>query len=523
MKVYKGKIISVNKKNEIFSYLVTDGGKIVFVGNELPKEYANEEIIDLKNGALMPTFVDTHGHFSSYAMLATTVKLGDCKSNREILDVIAAADKNLPKKKTMLCFGATPKVIEGRLVNRHEIDSVVPDRNVVIICGDGHSAVMNTKAMNKMPKVVSQYNGFDGENGWFLHECFYKAVDKILSVVSAVDALQAFQGAIDQYISDGFGLICCESGTGFPLDLDIELVKWLYRGQDSGIQVRMFIQCYDIRKAQKRGINRMGGCFECALDGSITSSDAAFSEPYEGTDNCGIMYFTDEELYNAILPVHLAGMAYQMHAIGDKAVSQAARVYKRILDEYPRENHRHGIIHASFVPSEAMDIIEKYKIQIIGQPAFIELSIDNLDFMIGQIGEKRCLEGEPHNEFIRRGINFSASSDCPITFPNGIKWIHWMLNNPNEPHRLSLDDAIRVATFNGYYNTFDEDERGSLEVGKIADMIILDNSPYDVPKEDIKDIKVLSTILAGEKWENKKRKVLGVLLKGMITGKQKKL
>lgn len=77
-------------------------------------------------------------------------------------------------------------------------------------------------------------------------------------------------------------------------------------------------------------------------------------------------------------------------------------------------------------------------------------------------------------------IVFSGSSDCPVTFPNGIEWIHRMVNNPNVPHRVDLANAIRVCTVNGYYNTFDDDLRGSLETGKIADMIILDKSPYDI-------------------------------------------
>jgi predicted amidohydrolase YtcJ len=523
MKVYKGDIITVNSRDDRFKYLVEDEGKIVYTGNELPQKYSDADVVDLGNGALLPTFVDTHGHFSSYAMLATTLKLDKCESNSEMIELIKERNRELPAKKTLLCFGASPKVKEEILISKKDIDPVVPNRNVVIICGDGHTAVMNSLADSKMPDVVHKTNGYDAENGWFMHESFMKAVDKILNVVSAADALQAFQEALDVYTESGFGLVCCESGTGFPLDLDIELVKWLYRGQNSGLQVRLFIQSYDIKKAKRRGITRLGGCFKCALDGSITSADAAFSEPYMGTDNNGILFYTDDELYEKIKAIHLAGLSYQMHAIGDRAVMQAARTYKRVLDEYPRENHRHGIIHATLVPDEAMDIIKKYNLQIIGQPIFMMLAAEHPEFMMGRLGEKRAEKAEPYNEFLNRGIMFSCSSDCPVSFPDGFSWINAMVNNPNEAHRVSLTQAIRCCTYNGYYNTFDEDKRGSLETGKIADMIIVDKSPYDIPADELDNIKVVSTILAGKTWKKENKRVLGTLIKGMFVGKEKKL
>ncbi|OQA50105.1 MAG: N-substituted formamide deformylase precursor [Firmicutes bacterium ADurb.Bin300] len=522
LKVYHGSIITVDKNNSIKKYLVEDNGLIIFTGDTLPNEYKNAQCVELEGGALMPTFADSHGHFASYAMLATTVKLNKARSNTEIIEILKEADKSVPPKKTILCFGASPKVTEGRLIEKNEIDAVLSHRTVVIICSDGHCAVLNQRALDKMPEIVKKTNGYNGDTGILMHESFYKMVDNILKVISAFDALQAFQGALDTYMEKGFGLICAQGGTGFPLDLDVELLKWLFRGQKNGAQGRIFIQSFNIKKAKKRGIDRLGGCFECALDGSITSSDAALYEPYEGTDNRGILFHSDEELYDKIKNIHLAGMAFQMHAIGDRAVIQAARTYKKILEEYPRENHRHGIIHATFVPEEAMKIIEEYGIQIIGQPAFIELSEENYDFMYGKLGERVWI-AEPHNEFIERGVNFSASSDCPVTFPDGLSWIHWMVNNPNTKHTVDLTNAIRVCTVNGYFSTFDEHNRGSLEVGKIADMVLLDKSPFEVAPSEIKDIKVLGTYFKGKQWSRENRNVIFTLLRGMLINKSAKL
>ncbi len=522
MRVYHGDIITVNRENSVRKYLVEDGGIIVYTGDTLPEEYKNIKTVELGEGALMPAFADTHGHFASFAMLAATLKLGKAKSNAEIIEILKEADMTLPPKKTILCFGASPKVAEGKLIEKSQIDAAVPRRTVLIICGDGHTAVLNQKALDKMPEKVRCANGYNGETGILMHECFYRVTDNILKIINPFDALQAFQDALDVYMERGFGLICAEGGTGIPFDLDIDLLGWLYRGQKTGAQMRLFIQSFDIHKAKKRGIPRLGGCFECALDGSVTSADAAFSKSYEGTDSHGILYHTDEELYEKIKKIHLAGLSFQMHAIGDLAVMQAARTYKRILDEYPREDHRHGVIHASFIPDEAMDIFEKYKIQIIGQPAFIELQEENYDYMYGLLGE-RVWSAEPHSEIIRRGIIFSASSDCPVTFPDGLASIHWMVNNLNTPHRVDLTNAIRICTVNGYYSTFDDDKRGSLEVRKYADMVLLDKNPYNVEASAIKDIRVLKTFFAGQEWQKKNKKALGTLLSGMIKNKDRKL
>lgn len=519
MKVFKGAIITVDKTNRVANYLVEDGGKILYVGDKLPEEYRTEKVIEL-NGALLPAFADTHSHFASYAMLATTVKLGDCKSNEEIKEILRKAHQEYPAGKTMLCFGATPKVKEGRLIEKKEIDEIAPDRVVVIICGDGHTAVLNSLALSKMPKSLKEVRGYHFDTGIMNQEAFYEASSNLTKVVNKGDALKAFQDALDLYIESGFGIISAESGSGFPQDLDVELLKWIYRGQTSGVQMRLFIQSFDIKKAQKRGLPRLGGCFETALDGSLTSNDAAMKEPYEGGDNKGVLYYTDEELFQKLDRVNRAGLQIQMHAIGDAAVEQGAQMLKKALDAYPREDHRHGLIHVSFISDSAMKILEDYKIQVIGQPAFLELSMENYDFMYKLLGE-RVFVAEPHSEFVKRGIVFSASSDAPVTVPKPLNWIHWMVNNPNEPHRLSLTDAIRVCTYNGYYSTFDEKERGSLEVGKIADMIILDRNPYETESDKLKDIKVLKTYFGGKEFVKENKNMIKVILKGIINRKVK--
>lgn len=516
MQIFKGNIITVDKNNHITKYLVEDSGRIIYTGDELPSEYKGHNIIDLGEKTLMPAFADTHSHFASYAMLATTVKLDKAKSNAEVLRILQKADTEYPVGKTLLCFGASPKVEEGKLIEKKDIDGVVKHRTVVIICGDGHTAILNENALKRMPKKLTTVRGYDYDTGIMHQEAFYETTSSLLRVIDKKDALQAFQDAIDLYIQSGVGLICAQCASGFPLDIDVELLKWIYRGQTNGVQMRLFIQSFNIRKALKRNIGRLGGCFETALDGSITSQDAALLEPYNGTDKKGVLYYTDEELFNHLDKVNRAGLQIQMHAIGDAAVEQGTRVLKKVLDEYPRPDHRHGLIHVSLITPNAMKILQDYGIQVIGQPAFIEFSEPNFKFMHAMLGDRVFL-AEPHSEFVKRGINFCASSDAPVTFPNPISWIHWMVNNPNNPHKLTLTEAIRICTYNGYWSTFDEKERGSLEKGKIADMIVLNKNPYATDLKQFKEIiKVEKTYLGGKEFVKSDRNILACILSGMI-------
>lgn len=513
MKVYKGTIISVDANNGIYKYLVEDMGKIVFVGDELPAEYSGAEVVDLGEGALMPTFADTHSHFASFAVLATTVRLDKAESNAEMLELLKAKDKTLKKRKMIMAYGAHDRVPEGRLLDKGDLDRLFPKRRVVIITKDGHTAILNTQTLKKMPKDLKKVRGYDTESGIIHHEAFYKVVDNLPKVLDKLDVLNSFQQAIDEYISKGVSIVSAMSGSGFPRDLDVDFLTWLSRGQGSGFTFRIFIQSFDIKKAQKRKLPRIGGCFKTALDGSITSRDAAMLEPYEGTENKGILYYTDEELFENLDRANRAGLQIQMHAIGDAAFDQGARMLKKALDAYPRENHRHGLIHASITTDEGIKICKDYNIQILAQPAF--LIPEMIEYMYAALGD-RLYRGERYKTFLENGIVVSAGSDAPVTMPEPMEWIHKACNHPNEAQKVTLSEAIRMCTYNGAYATFDEKERGSLEAGKFADMVILDKNPYDVPVDKIKDIQIKSTILRGKTYVPKKRNILFTVLKGMF-------
>ena len=204
-----------------------------------------------------------------------------------------------------------------------------------------------------------------------------------------------------------------------------------------------------------------------------------------------------------------------MHAIGDKAFDQATRALQAALDDYPRKDHRHGIIHDCLPTKEGIKICKDYRILMPVQSAFINWKQEPDMYLEMIMGKERCNRLNPIKTFQNNGIIVSFGSDAPCTSPDPIAWIDKAVNNANADEAVTVQDALRMCTFNGYFTSFDDKERGSLEKGKIADMVILSDNPYEIPKEEIGNIRVEKLILAGKDYISAKRSVGKAFLNGL--------
>lgn len=154
MRVYKGIIITCDKDDTVTSYLVEDNGEILFVGDELDDEYLEYEIIDIGNRAIIPTFVDSHIHFASFATFHFGLNVMEATSNEELLMMLKEFVENT-KDKTIIAFRASPhSVKEKRLVTREEIDNVCKDKPIFLVKYDGHVCVLNSALLNKVKDKI---------------------------------------------------------------------------------------------------------------------------------------------------------------------------------------------------------------------------------------------------------------------------------------------------------------------------------------------------------------------------------
>ena len=518
MKIYRGTILTLDHRNTIASTLVEDKGRIVYVGNLRPRQFRfnrkAEEIV-LGDRVLIPSFVDSHIHFASYATFHAGLNVMSARSNAEILAMIRAF---LPKTKDKLivAFGASPySVEEGRLVSRAELDNVCPDRPLFLVKYDGHACVVNSKLYELVEKKVEGLRGCHKISGEMNQEAFFAVSDYVTGSISPVKLLQNMQRAADDLAMRGIGMIHSVSGVGFTGDLDVDMERYFAAGLGGGLQMRVFMQTLDVKKALRRKLPRIGGCFETALDGCFGSMDAAMRAPYQNSDDRGVLYYSDEKVIAFCKAANRAGLQIEMHAIGDAAFDQATRAIAAALEDYPRVNHRHAIIHACLPTEEGIALCKKYRILLPVQTAFINWPQEPDEYLREILGD-RAERLNPLRTFVNNGLILSAGSDGPCTDPDPMLWVHNAVNHSVPGQSLNIYEALRMCTYNGYYTSFDERERGSLETGKIADMVILSANPYTVPNASLKDIRVEQTILSGTPYAPRAGHIAPQMLRGVL-------
>ena len=518
MKVYHGAVLTVDAKDQVMDYLVEDEGKILFTGMELPEKYQRGERVELGKKALIPSFVDTHQHFASFSLFNAGLNVMDATSNQEILQMVREFTAK-SKDSLLIAFGASPySVKEGRLVTREELDSVTGGRPFFMVKYDGHACIVNSALLSKVRSKVEKLRGFHPESGEMNQEAFFGVSDFVTNSISVPKLIRNMQLAVDYEAQKGIGMIHTVSGVGFPLNMDISIETWFAKSCQSGFQIRVFPQSLNPKIATGRGLPRIGGCFQCALDGCFGSQDAAMREPYcNDPDNQGVLYYSDEKVIDFCKKANRLGLQIEMHAIGDRAFDQAARALKAALEDCPREDHRHGIIHACLPTEEGMEICQKYHVQLPMQIAFDNWRQEPPEYTMALLGEERNQALNPVKDFADRGVVVSFGSDGPCTDPDPLVWLRKAVNHSNPAQSVSIQQALRMCTFNGCYATFDEKERGSLEVGKVADMVILSENPYTLSKEQLGRLKVEKLLLGGKPYQPQSQNLAQVVLKGMVS------
>ena len=481
MKIYRGTILTLDSRNTIANTLVEDKGRIAYVGDLHPRQFRfskKAEEIHLGDKVLIPSFVDSHIHFASYATFHAGLNVMEARSNAEILDMLR---RFLPttKDKLVIAFGAL--------------------------------------LFDMVRKKVEPLRGCHPATGEMNQEAFFAVSDFVTGSISLPKLVENMQRAADDLALRGIGMIHSVSGVGFTGDLDVDLERIFAKGLRTGQQMRVYMQTLNAKKAIRRKLPRVGGCFEAALDGCFGSKDAALRAPYQNSDERGVLYYSDEKVTNFCKAANRAGLQIEMHAIGDAAFDQATRAIAAALEDYPRVNHRHAIIHACLPTAEGIALCKRYNILLPVQTAFINWPQEPDEYLQEILGD-RAKHLNPLRTFVKNGITLSAGSDGPCTDPDPMLWVHNAVNHSEPEQALTVFEALRMCTYNGYYTSFDERERGSLETGKIADMVILSQNPYTAPKSSLKDIKVEQTILSGKPYERQKESIAVHVLKGLVKG-----
>ncbi|MBS5335740.1 MAG: amidohydrolase family protein [Firmicutes bacterium] len=220
----------------------------------------------------------------------------------------------------------------------------------------------------------------------------------------------------------------------------------------------------------------------------------------------GMLLFETEDLKAMVKKCHEAGMQIAIHAIGDGAVDEVMDAIEEAKQKYHRLNERHGIIHCQVTTPAQLERMKRLDLIAYIQPIFLNYDLKILD---SRLGEKRAATAYDWKSFFDKELHPTGSSDCPVESLNIMENIYAAMTrkdlngNPQggwKPEQnLSLEQCLRLFTINSAYTCFAEEKKGSIRKGKSADFVVIDRDIAKTAPDDIKDIKIERTYLAGKK------------------------
>ena len=472
---------SIDEKLNTVSFA---NGKICGI-NKNPLDFPFAEIIDLKGHFLSCGFIDSHTHFLHSALEKSYTNLNHSKNNEDLIELMRKSAKNIGYGYDSSCWSKEP--------NKNILNEISKTEPIFTIRKDYHSGIANDIAIKKI-NIPKELQNKETENGIFKGRAFIYLSRTISSQFTDSDREDAFLREEKVAFSKGVTTVhALEGGDGWGYD-DIEfMIKKEQDKNNNHLNIILYPQTVNINWVKERNLKRIGGCL--LLDGSFGSHTASLLNPYsDAPQKTGELYFSDRALMSFIERSHKSNLQTAFHAIGDKATKQLADIYDKILTKYPSKNSRHRIEHCELATDETLKKFSKNNIFVSVQPVF--------EYFWGENMYRKRLGNRITNRYrdmIDLGLNLAGGSDFNVTEINPILGIHSAVNHPIPSQRISVKQAYYMFTKNASFLSYDENNIGSIDIGKNADFVILSDNLLKIEKSKIKDIKVMSTYRNGSK------------------------
>jgi predicted amidohydrolase YtcJ len=520
MVLYNANVLTMDRDNPRAEAIASTDGRFLAVGSK-------EEIfglttsgavkIDLEGKTVVPGFIDAHSH-PCYAGLRHLRQVDcDLRSIGEIQSAIRQRAAQTPVGNWVLGFKYDDtKTQDARPITREDLDAAVPNHPVRIEHRGGHTAYVNSIAL-KMAGVSETTpdpagGRFDrepntGRLSGRVSENARSVIEKLIpSTYSREDYREAVK-LISRMMSKT-GITSVHDAQGSPDDL--RGYQDAYEAGDLTVRVYCFIDNTHIDRMLEAGI-RTGlgnewvrvGAMKLTCDGSISERTARLSESYVGRPNdYGILVMTEGELYSQARKAHQAGWQIGVHANGDVAIDQVLRVYERLQRELPRRDPRFRIEHCTVVNDSLVA-----RIQALGViPTPFSTYVYYHGEKMAYYGPERLNHMFAVRSFLDAGVRVTQASDYPpgpfepmMALRSEVTRIDRKGNLWGPQQRVTVEEALRVGTLNGAYASFEEKLKGSIEPGKLADLVVLGRDPLREDPLSLIDIPVERT-MAGGKW-----------------------
>ena len=517
-----GKIYTVNENQPIAQAVVVDANKIIFVGsNDDAKSLIDPStnVIDLNGKLMLPGFIDNHVHFITGGFYVLGIDLRPANSTTEFKQILKNYSQKYPNKWITGGYWDHEKWEVKDLPTNKMIDEVVSQQPVFVDRLDGHMGVANSYAL-KLAGITKDTESPDGglivkdpktgEPTGVLKDNAMNLVTKFIPQPSADENYEALLAALDEAkrlgITSVQDITYADALTAFQKAKDEDKLT-------CRIFTRWPISDYHdhVDKNIKAGYGddyiRMGS-LKAFADGSLGSSTAWFFDRYDQdtlTTGLAMDIITDESMEKWSVDADKNGLQLSVHAIGDKANSYMLDLFAKITKENPKWDRRFRLEHAQHVKFEDIPRFKQLGVIASVQPYHC---IDDGAWAEKRIGPERIKYTYPFKSFLDAGVKMCFGTDWYVAPLNPLLGLYAAvtrrtLDNKNPDgwipeQKISIEDAIKCYTINSAYASFEENIKGSIEIGKLADFIVLSDDILTIDPVKIKDAKVVMTIFDGK-------------------------
>jgi len=535
-----GTVLTVDDHDSRAEAVAIVGNRIAAVGSTadvLRLRNGATEVIDLQGRTVMPGLTDPHVHLADDGtnMLAATDLRDFYTNTRSIEHMVEQVRERAGQVRPgtwIVCIGSPMqdyRTAEKRFPDRWDLDRAAPDHPVVVGFG-AHITVANSKALQvagvtrdtqppggghiehdsetgeptgrlleRAQRLVRQEIGADVPVGFnpntptasikdgivfAANRCLSRGVTTIHDIVTNANTVRAYQE------------LALEGRLPVRASLLIRVIE-------SAIAPESLLNLGIVSNFGNEWLKIAG--VKMSIDGGITGRAASFYEPYaDNPCNCGLIRIPTEELEHTVDAYHRAGHRVCVHAIGDRAMDMALTAFHKALEKTPRENHRHRVEHLGnwMMTPERLDRITALGLLPVPNVSFLHYIYDSMEACVGP---ERLKGAFGFRSMLARGIPLTSGSDGPGYWPSdplrdlsvSVGRRTWTGEVVGPEEAVSVAEAVRMYTMNAAYNGFDEQVKGSIEPGKLADLAVLAQDPFSVEAHGIKDIAVDMTLLDG--------------------------
>src|SRR5262249_26876483 len=535
-----GNIYTVSDVQPKAEAIAVRQGRIVFVGsNSDVKKYEGKKVtrvIDLKGQTVLPGVADAHYHFSGVGFREMNLNLEGTTSLEDFLaKVKARVDKTKPGDWVTGRGWIETFWKPQAFPTREDLDKIAPNNPVCLTRADGHGAVANSAAFKIAgidKNTESPFGGEimknkqSGEPSGMLLDRAQELITRHIPGASKADAEQALILADKRSTTLGWTQVH-DAGVGFD---QIEMVKKLY--SEGKLKIRLYEAIRGPAGNNVQRLLREGpqvGLYDdrltirtikITIDGALGSKGAALLENYSDHDTSGFLTFKEEEVMPTLEAALKKGIQVETHAIGDRANRTILDWYEKAFNAVPmiermdRETPRWRIEHAQIVHPDDIPRFAKLKIIPSMQPSH---AIGDLHFAVSRLGVKRLAGAYAWQSFLKQGSVIAGGSDAPVE--RGEPMIEFYAAVARKDQKgfscegwhpeqaVTREQALKMFTTWAAFAAFEEKSRGSIEVGKFADLTVLSADIMKIPELDILKTRCLMTVIGGEVvWEAGKEK-----------------